>query len=82
MDRHRARLIKVARLMRQSETLRRQGLQRYRPRADPAFLDQLAKRLAAAARLPLALAQRRVKQFAVSAGAATDPGGDARWWKR
>jgi len=35
--------------------------------ADAAYLDALARRLAAAAGLPLALAQRRVKALAISA---------------
>jgi hypothetical protein len=54
---------------------------RLRPESDKAFLDAVAQRLADAARLPLRLAQARVQQLAVSAGAPRDPGSDARWWK-
>jgi len=35
--------------------------------ADPHFLDQLARRLAAACGLPLAVARRRIEQMAISA---------------
>jgi hypothetical protein len=72
----------IGRMVRVSLEARARNHHRHRSRFDPIYLDRLAHRLAVAARLPLSLAQRRVKQFAVSAGAATDPGGDARWWKR
>ena len=55
--------------------------QRYRPVADAAFLDQLARRFADTCLLPLRVAKARVEQMSISAGAARDAGGDARWWK-
>jgi hypothetical protein len=49
--------------------------QRYRPVADEAFLDQLARRLAEVALLPLATARRHVRALAISAGQPLDGGG-------
>jgi len=75
--RHRSRHQKISAALRVSES----SAQRYRPVADAAYLDQLSRRMATALGLPLALAARRVREVAVSAGGSLDPGGDARWWK-
>jgi hypothetical protein len=48
------------------------GRMRKHVRVDESYLDRLASRLAAAARLPVALAQRRVKALAVSARCASE----------
>ena len=53
---------------------------RLRPEPDPIYLAALAQRVAAAFGLPLKTAKARVKQLAASAaGAARDPGSDARF---
>jgi hypothetical protein len=63
-DRSRHRVSDVGRMMRVSDVA---GRRRLRPTVDPAYHDALAKRLADAAGLPLALARRRVMALAISA---------------
>jgi hypothetical protein len=55
---------------------------RLRPEADPAYLAELARRMAAVLGLPLKVAKARVERMAISAGASRDPGDLTRWLKR
>jgi hypothetical protein len=65
----RHRVTDVGRIMRLSETRR----DRRRPAADAVYLDALAERLSADARLPLAQARARVQAVAVTARTPASP---------
>jgi len=67
---------RVGRMVRSSRYFHQRRAEcRLRPTRDAAYLNALAVRLADAAHLPLRVANARVQQLAVSAGAGHDRGG-------